>query len=466
MTDWSRPFSDLPATFGRYRVEARLGEGSMGTVWSAIDTLLGRQVAIKIHKGSADNAEGRRFLREARAAAKFQHPNLCPVYDVGQIGSLSYLTMPLIKGGTLSSRLSDINPISTATSVNMLIRLARAIAVAHAAGVLHRDIKPSNIMLDDAGEPIVMDFGVARVSEVDQADQTASNLVVGTPTHLAPEVIQGEEASAVSDVYGLGVVGYQMLTGKLPFRGSLPQVLQQMLTTAVVPPSALRADVSTELDQIVIKAIAIKPADRWQNMNEFASALQNWQQRQAIHQTSPSTLKFRATPQKRTRSKVVPLVVAGVILVIAMVGGAVFFLPGANDDSVVATPTAAGNPESNRRADAALLPEKSLWLGEFSFHPPLAPYVGSASLEIVAVDQNRVNAVYATEEGAYRWEIEGEFTDGKFHFEFIKVLAEPEPRNLIGNAVIDGEVVDDQLIATFFLRQDSTSVADLKLTRR
>jgi|GEM_PF-5842848 len=270
----------VPTRFGRYKIEKQLGKGAMGVVYLAEDTQLGRRVALKIPKKSSlvrpESLE--RFYREARTTATLRHNNICPVYDVGEIDGIHYLTMAYIPGKPVSSFLGKKPPPSK--QVALLIRkIALALDEAHRNGVVHRDLKPSNVMLDDRGEPIVMDFGLAfNANTEEDARLTHSGMILGTPAYMAPEQVRGEVRSVgpQSDIYALGVMLYQFLTGELPFSGPVLLVLQQILGELSKRPSDLQPDVDPALEVICLKMMEKDPTQRFGTMKDVANALTNY----------------------------------------------------------------------------------------------------------------------------------------------------------------------------------------------
>jgi len=263
-------------SFGRYRLEKKLGQGGMGVVYLAWDTLLERSVALKIP--FLDSAAGEmvraRFFREARCAAALQHPNICPIYDTGEFGGKPYLTMPFLKGEPLSRRLPQQMPQSEAC---ILVRkLALALQVAHDQGVIHRDLKPANIMIADSSEPIIMDFGLGRRGQSVMEQLTQQGEVMGTPAYMPPEQVNGDVQAMgpASDVYSLGVLLYELLAGRLPFQGDLLALITQILEDAPAPPSRHRIGLPLELDAVCLRALAKRPIDRWPSMRDFARALE------------------------------------------------------------------------------------------------------------------------------------------------------------------------------------------------
>jgi serine/threonine protein kinase len=267
--------SALPRDFGRYRLDKQVGRGGMGAVYLAYDTLLRRPVAVKIPLASGPLAEAvrARFLREARAAASLAHPNICPVHDVGEVDGVPYLTLAFIAGEPLSRRLDPARPFDPREAAALVRKVALALAEAHQKGVIHRDLKPSNIMIDDHGEPVVMDFGLARCA--DATPLTQQGEVLGTLAYMPPEQISGDLAAVgpASDVYSLGVVLYQLLTGAVPFAGDMLALLGQVTLDEPRPPSALRPGLDPRLEAACLRALAKRPADRWPTMAAFADAL-------------------------------------------------------------------------------------------------------------------------------------------------------------------------------------------------
>jgi serine/threonine protein kinase len=267
----------MPRTFGRYEIEDRLGKGGMGVVFRARDTQLDRTVALKVPFLGDDGEETRRrFFREARAAATLHHANICPVYDVGEELGLPYLTMAFIEGRPLAKVLKDGPPVAPVQAALLVRKLALAMQEAHAHGVVHRDLKPANVMLRPGGEPVIMDFGLARRGD-DRASEglTRPGDVIGTLEYMPPEQLEGDNAAVGprADVYALGVVLYEVLTGRRPFTGNTASLLTAILLKPPPRPSEVRPGVPPRLDEICLTAMARKPADRYASMADFAAAL-------------------------------------------------------------------------------------------------------------------------------------------------------------------------------------------------
>ncbi len=267
----------LPEQFGRYRIVRLLDQGGMGAVYLAHDPQLDRQVALKAPLFPAqDRALAvERFQRAARAAARLVHPNFCPVYEVGEFQGIPYLTMPYLQMPSLASRLQDGEPLTPPQSAALVHRLATALHAAHQAGIVHRDLKPGNILLNADGEPIIVDFGLARQLATDAARLTQTGQVLGTPGYAAPEQLSGVPTAQGPgcDIFSLGVILYEVLTGQLPFGRTLNEVLLQIMTRDPAPPSALRPGIDPELNVVCLKALARKVEDRYPSMGELARAL-------------------------------------------------------------------------------------------------------------------------------------------------------------------------------------------------
>jgi serine/threonine protein kinase len=267
----------ISRTFGRYRIIRRLGKGGMGTVFLAMDTQLEREVALKIPQFESDDDHEllERFYREARAAATLNHPNLCPVHDVGEVDGIHYLTMAFIEGRSLSDLVRPGEPLAADEAVAIVQKLALGMAEAHEKGIVHRDLKPSNISMNQRGEPVVMDFGLARRNNSDDARLTKSGAVIGTPAYMPPEQIKGDfdAIGPCCDIYSLGVILYELLTGEIPFDGPIAAVLGQVLTQEPPPPSQFRPDLDPRLEAVCLKMMAKDIFDRHQSMADVASDL-------------------------------------------------------------------------------------------------------------------------------------------------------------------------------------------------
>ena len=268
--------------FGRYRIRRILGEGAMGFVYLAHDTQLHRKVALKIPKldSQQDTKFVARFLREARAAATLSHPGICPVYDVGEIDGTHFIAMAYIQGQPLSEFVNPDKPQSERGVAIIVRKIALALHDAHINGLIHRDVKPANIMIDQRNEPIVMDFGLARQvddggQDSDDARLTTEGAILGSPAYMSPEQIEGrsENIGPACDIYSLGVIFYELLTGQLPFQGSIASIIAQIVTKQPGDPRSLRPDISPRLSAICLGAIAKRIEERPATMKAFAAEL-------------------------------------------------------------------------------------------------------------------------------------------------------------------------------------------------
>lgn len=269
---------ELPEHFGRYRIIRKIAEGGMGAVYLAEDQSLGRRVALKIPHFTEDpkNILLQRFLNEARIAAKVEHPNLCKIYDVGEIEDVHYITMPYIQGPTLSALISPEHPWPASKALRLVHQLAMALQSLHKQGIVHRDLKPGNVMLQNNRDPIIMDFGIARKYDSASRHLTQDGTTLGTPAYMPPEQLMGEidEIGPGTDIYSLGVILYQILTGHLPFDGDFNTIYAQILHKEPKAPSEIVAEISPEVDDLCLKAMMKKHEDRYSSMNEFAQAIE------------------------------------------------------------------------------------------------------------------------------------------------------------------------------------------------
>jgi len=267
----------LPLHLGRYRLDAQLGQGGMGAVYRAFDNQLGRTVALKVPflSGPSADAIRARFLREAQSAAVLSHPNVCPVHDLGEIDGVPYLTMAFVQGQPLSKKLDPKRPMPADEAAALVRKVALALEHAHARGVIHRDLKPANVMIDDRGEPVVMDFGLARRADAALA-LTQEGELMGTPAYMPPEQVAGDVQAMgpLSDVYSLGVMLYEMTCGRPPFSGDLLSLVSQITSDPPPPPSRFRPGLDPRIDTICLKALAKRPADRFASMAAFAKELE------------------------------------------------------------------------------------------------------------------------------------------------------------------------------------------------
>jgi eukaryotic-like serine/threonine-protein kinase len=264
---------------GRYRLIAPLGDGGMATIWRAIDEQLDREVAVKLLRPqfSADPGFAARFKQEARSAGGLSHPNIVSVYDYGTDGAdgEQYIVMELVEGSDLSTILRERGSLSTDDAVRTAIGVASALEAAHRKGIVHRDVKPGNIMITDAGDVKVTDFGIARA--VSEASMTVTGTTLGSVHYFSPEQARGDEVTGASDVYALAIVLFEMLTGRRPFEAdSAAAVALKRLNEDPPRPSSFGRPIPAGLEAIVMRGLAREPQDRFPDAGAFAEALRVW----------------------------------------------------------------------------------------------------------------------------------------------------------------------------------------------
>ena len=258
---------------GRYRVMRKLGAGGMADVYLAEDEELGRRVAIKILNDRHANDESfvERFRREAKNAAGLSHPNIVSIYDRGEAEGTYYIAMEYLDGRTLKELLIARGPMPIADAIHHTRQILNALRFAHKKGVVHRDIKPHNVMVDGDGRLKVTDFGIARAGA---SQMTEAGAIVGTAQYLSPEQARGAAVDQRSDLYSIGVVLYEMLTGNVPFTGESPvEIAMKHLSDTPRPPSSIRPEIPPDLDMVVLRALAKNPDDRFQTAEEMDAEL-------------------------------------------------------------------------------------------------------------------------------------------------------------------------------------------------
>jgi serine/threonine-protein kinase len=258
---------------GRYRIMRKLGAGGMANVYLAEDQELGRRVAIKIlnDRHAGDDQFIERFRREAKNAAGLSHPNIVSIYDRGEAEGTYYIAMEYLDGRTLKELIVSRGPAPIKTAIEYTRQILAAIGHAHRNGIVHRDIKPHNVVVDSDGRLKVTDFGIARSGA---SQMTEAGSIIGTAQYLSPEQAKGAPVDQRSDLYAVGVVLYELLTGKVPFSGDTPlEIAMKHLSKVPEPPSKLRPEVSDDLDMIVLRALAKDPEERYQTAEEMAADL-------------------------------------------------------------------------------------------------------------------------------------------------------------------------------------------------
>jgi serine/threonine-protein kinase len=256
----------------RYKIVAPIGAGGSSQVYLANDTALNREVAIKVldHAAAADQTLRKMFVKEARSLASLSHPSIVAVYDVGEVDGLPFIVMEHLPGGSLKQRLERNGPLAPMDAVTITVDMANGLAFAHSKGIIHADLKPSNILFDSNDHAKLADFGIARTPQ-EEADTPQ---LFATAMYVAPERVEGKAATPASDVYGLGLLLYEMLVGRPPFVSSNAAVLlRDHVLRMPVPPSHLRQSLVKELDTVVLKALAKEPRLRYQKASDMAQAL-------------------------------------------------------------------------------------------------------------------------------------------------------------------------------------------------
>ncbi len=273
---------------GRYQIVSEIGQGAMGIVYKAIDPIIDRTVAIKtinlnLSRQDLEEYEAR-FRQEIKAAGRLNHPNIVTLYDVGNTDKVAYMAMEFLEGQELKDMLASGNLLAVDRTVDIIVQVADGLSFAHGQGVVHRDIKPSNIMVLRNGVAKVTDFGIARLSNA--AVRTTTGLVLGSPRYMSPEQATGAVIDARSDIFSLGVVLYEALTGVAPFDGgNLNTIMYAIINTAPAPPSTRNPAVPAMLDFIVAKALAKALDDRYQSIAEFRDDLR--EARRQLETTQP-----------------------------------------------------------------------------------------------------------------------------------------------------------------------------------
>jgi serine/threonine-protein kinase len=267
-----------PATLGRYRILHEIGKGAMGVVYRARDPTINREVALKAIPLSAE-FEGKeledaraKFFREAEMAGRLSHPHIVTIYDAGEDDGTAYIAMELLRGRHLVEHTLPERLLPTSVAIDITGRLADALHFAHEQQVVHRDIKPANVMYDPPrGELKITDFGIARLTD---SSRTRTGIVLGTPSFMSPEQLQGRPVTGGSDLFSLAVAFYQLLTAQLPFRAdSMPGLMIAIVQEPHPPLGAIRPDLRADFDEFFDRALAKEPADRFESGAAFAEAV-------------------------------------------------------------------------------------------------------------------------------------------------------------------------------------------------
>ena len=366
--------SSIPSKIGRYEIKAELGRGGMATVYRGYDPQVKRDVAVKVlpREFLHDPTFRTRFTREAETVAGLEHPAIVPLYDFGEEGGQPYFIMRLMPGGSLADRLKD-GPLPVEECVRIVARLARALDDAHSRGIIHRDLKPGNILFDSHNEPYVSDFGIAKLSQGGGTQGVTGSGIVGTPAYMSPEQTLGKPVGPQSDVYALGIILYEMLTGHQPYEADTPIAVALMHLSQPLPlPRQFNADIPNDVEDVARVALEKETGDRYQTAGELAAALAATQSGAALRHAQGAAFSMPTQPRKPTGKTIMaapsptrpnvaadthsqlpaavqasnsklPIVVGAVILIIvaAIIGG-VLFMQRQQEARVEQTALAAG----------------------------------------------------------------------------------------------------------------------------
>jgi serine/threonine protein kinase len=317
-----------PSKFGRYEIKSELGRGGMATVYRAYDPSFDRQVAIKVlpREMLHDPQFRPRFERELKIVAALEHPAIVPVYDVGEEDGQPYFVMRYMSGGSLTGEIKKGN-FSLEETARIISRIAQGLVYAHKKGVVHRDLKPDNILFDDSGDPFISDFGIAKLTESNGSSLTGSG-IIGTPAYMSPEQVQGNDVDGRSDVYGLGVIVYQMLSGQQPYHADTPMGVAIKHVTEPVPDirNAIPS-LSAEVDTVIKNSMAKDRNDRYPTPTDLARNLHVTAFGHDVTLPPANGLTHRSeltTTAKPTSRRKTGWVVAGALIVALLAAGFLF----------------------------------------------------------------------------------------------------------------------------------------------
>jgi serine/threonine-protein kinase len=309
----------------RYTLISLIGQGGMADVYKALDTILNRIVAVKVlrAKVSDDPMILVRFQREASAASKLSHPNIIDIYDVGEYKGTHYIVMEFVRGRTLKELIAQRGAMAPEEAISIMRQLSAAVAHAHAHHIIHRDIKPQNVLIKDDGTVKITDFGIAVAN--DSVALTYHNTIMGSAHYLSPETAQGKEPNPAIDIYALGIVFYEMLTGDVPFKGKTPtEIALKHLRQPLPYPRSFNPNIPQSVENIVLKAAAKDPAERYENAASLVYDLDHCldPEYKNIRRIEPKvkSLDMEPEPEKpdRTRRVLTILVAAAAVLALAI----------------------------------------------------------------------------------------------------------------------------------------------------
>ena len=351
---------------GAYRIISQVGQGGMATVYKAYQPSMDRNVAIKVlPRQLAESQEFvTRFQQEARIIARLEHPHILPVFDYGESDGVTYFIMRYLEAGTLKSKMEAGRPLSLNEIDRLFTQLAEALGYAHSHGVIHRDLKPANALVDEQGNLFLTDFGIAKLLESASPRLTQTDAIMGTPAYISPEQARAQTVDQRSDIYSLGVILYEMVTGRVPFTADTPLAVILMHVSDPLPlPSILKPDIPEPIERVILKALAKEPNDRYANATEFLAAWKRALEDANTVRRAPEKILPPVSPASSARTSApAPKAIAasgrptgwiigcviGACLLLAVGGAAVFgsqLLPILNAKTATPLPTAI--PTSN-----------------------------------------------------------------------------------------------------------------------
>ena len=339
---------------GRYEIIEELGKGGMGRVYRVEDTKVKEEVALKLIKPeiASDKKTIERFRSELKIARKIRHKNVCGMYDLGEEKGTYYITMEYVPGEDLKSFIRRSRQLNTGTAITLAEQVCEGLAEAQRLGVIHRDLKPSNIMIDKEGSVRIMDFGIART--VKGKGITGSGVMIGTPEYMSPEQVEAVEVDQRSDIYSLGIILYEMLTGQLPFKGDTPFSIGVKQKSEIPrPPKEINEQVSEDLNYVILKCMEKEKESRYQQAEELLFELNN------IEKSIPSTEKFVPKRKSKTvkigeiKRKSLILYMGVAVLLILLIAGGIYLLTrrGEAIDSIAVLPFENANPDTEYLSD-------------------------------------------------------------------------------------------------------------------